>query len=242
MNRPVEARRDLSMVLTSGLLSNSDRGQIRSTLANLNKKLVFSPFEAEGDPFVLSYVIQGGDVLSSIIKRFALQVDWRFIQRINNISDPGLIRRGQRIKLITGPFHAVVRKDDFRMDLYLGDDENRVYVTSFPVGLGELNSTPVGMFRIRPNSKLINPLWRDPRGAQVFQPNDPLNPIGERWLGLQGLDERTKDMVGYGIHGTIEPDSIGKQASMGCVRMLSKDVEVIYEVLTESVSLVRITD
>lgn len=242
MNRPVEARRDLSMVLNSGLLTRQDRDQIRTTLIDLNKKLVFSPYEADGDPFVLSYVIQSGDVLSSIVKRFALQVDWRFIQRINNISDPGRIRRGQRIKLITGPFHAVVRKEDFRMDLYLGDDDNRVFVSSYPVGLGELNSTPEGMFRIRPDSKLINPEWPDPRSNRIYAADDPLNPIGERWLGLQGLDERTRDLLGYGIHGTIDPQSIGKETSMGCVRMYAKDVEIIYEVLTESVSLVRITE
>lgn len=202
--------------------------------------MVYSPEVAEGDYFAMSYVIQGGDVLSTIVKRFALQIDWRFIQRINNIANPSRIRAGQRIKLITGPFHAVIHKNSYQLDLYMGDEDNRVFVKSYPVGLGASNSTPIGMFRIRSHSKLINPEWPDPYTGRIYSADDPANPIGERWLGLQGLDEATRDLVGYGIHGTIAPDSIGKQASMGCIRMRAKDVEVIYEVLVESVSTVEI--
>jgi len=66
------------------------------------------------------------------------------------------------------------------------------------------------------------------------------NPIGERWIGLRGIDERNKDLSGLGIHGTIEPKSIGKNVSMGCVRMLSSDVEEVYEMLLEGVSTVAI--
>jgi lipoprotein-anchoring transpeptidase ErfK/SrfK len=40
-------------------------------------------------------------------------------------------------------------------------------------------------------------------------------------------------MIGYGIHGTIEQDSIGRQASMGCIRMRPDDVALVYEMLSE---------
>ncbi len=241
-NRLVEAREVLSEALRDSTLSPAERKDLKASLSRLSDRMVYSPEVAEGDYFAMSYVIQGGDVLSTIVKRFALQVDWRFIQRINNIAKPNRIRAGQRIKLITGPFHAVVHKNSYQLDLYMGDEDNRVFVKSYPVGLGEYNSTPIGMFRIRSHSKLINPEWPDPRTGRIFSADDPANPIGERWLGLQGLDEATRDLVGYGIHGTIAPDSIGKQASMGCIRMRSKDVEVIYEVLVESVSTVEILD
>jgi len=59
---------------------------------------------------------------------------------------------------------------------------------------------------------------------------------------LEGISEAVRDVSGYGIHGTIEPDSIGQQASMGCVRLHRDDVEIIYEVLTEGASTVRIQD
>jgi len=239
-NRLVEARRTLSQVLASGALSLAEADHVRQALSDISERLVFSPLIQDADPFALTYTIQGGDALSEIASRLALQADWRFIQRINNISQPGRIRAGQRIKLVTGPFHAVVNKSEYRLDLYLGDGEDRVFVRSFPVGLGEFNSTPVGLFRVRANSKLIDPVWVDPRSNRKYASNDPSNPIGERWLGLEGVDERTRELAGYGIHGTIDPASIGRQASMGCIRMHADDVEVIYEVLMEGVSTVEI--
>ncbi|MFB3139137.1 MAG: L,D-transpeptidase, partial [Phycisphaerales bacterium] len=96
------------------------------------------------------------------------------------------------------------------------------------------------MFRVRAGTKLINPAWTNPRTGQRFESYDPQNPIGDRWIGLAGITEATRDLIGYGIHGTIEPESIGRQSSMGCIRMLPKDVELIYEVLIEQTSTVEI--
>jgi hypothetical protein len=38
-------------------------------------------------------------------------------------------------------------------------------------------------------------------------------------------------IAGYGIHGTNEPNSIGKAASHGCIRMARKDLEEFYELV-----------
>jgi hypothetical protein len=35
----------------------------------------------------------------------------------------------------------------------------------------------------------------------------------------------------YGIHGTTKPDSIGRAASHGCIRMQNKDVIELYELV-----------
>ncbi|NBQ16677.1 MAG: L,D-transpeptidase, partial [Proteobacteria bacterium] len=43
---------------------------------------------------------------------------------------------------------------------------------------------------------------------------------------------------GYGIHGTTEPQSIGKQMSMGCVRLGDADVEAVYELIGEQSTIV----
>ena len=67
-----------------------------------------------------------------------------------------------------------------------------------------------------------------------------MNPIGERWIGLEGVEERTMDLSGLGIHGTIEPGTIGTQSSMGCIRMGSSDITQVYEMLAEGVSTVEI--
>ena len=45
---------------------------------------------------------------------------------------------------------------------------------------------------------------------------------------------------GYGIHGTIEPDSIGKAVSRGCVRMLNEDVKTLFSMLLPGKSTVTV--
>ncbi len=201
---------------------------------------MFSPEIVENDPYTQAYIVQPNEFLSTIVKDQGLAVDWRFILRINGIREARNVRAGQRLKLISGPFHAVIDKSEYQLDLYLGRAPNLVYVASYPVGLGEFNSTPTGLFQVRVNSKLIDPGWTNPRTRQYYASEDPQNPIGERWIGLQGLEEYNRDLAGYGIHGTIEPESIGRQSSMGCIRMLPEDVEIVYEVLVEGVSTIEI--
>ncbi|MEL6498882.1 MAG: L,D-transpeptidase family protein [Planctomycetota bacterium] len=238
----VAARDRLNEALKHPDATEQDRAMIRGDMAVLNEDLFFSPKVYEGDPLAFGYQIQSGDRLAAIAANRGLGVDWRLIQRINNISSPNRIRVGQRLKLVQGPMHAIVDKSDYRMDLYAGPPgamDQWMYIRSFSVGLGEDNSTPVGRFVVRPASKLINPVWRNPRTGEFFAADNPENPIGERWVGLEGTGE-IANVEGYGIHGTIESGSIGQDASMGCVRLNDGDVAMVYECLEESVSEVHI--
>ncbi|RMH23557.1 MAG: LysM peptidoglycan-binding domain-containing protein [Planctomycetota bacterium] len=244
-NEPLVARLLLNRALHDPRASEADRASIRARLSALNDEILFSPRIVEGDPLTERYVIKPNDSLAKIVKAENLAVDWRLIQRINRIGDPRRIRPGQTIKLIRGPFDAVIDKSDYRMDVYarLADDgsaDARVYIASFPVGLGQYGSTPVGAWVVRRHSKLVNPPWTNPQTGQRYSADNPDNPIGERWIGLEGVDENTTVLSGYGIHGTIEPESVGAEASMGCVRMRAEDVDFIYELLTEGVSRVEI--
>lgn len=56
-------------------------------------------------------------------------------------------------------------------------------------------------------------------------PGGPDNPLGARALYLF---ENSADTL-YRIHGTIEPESIGKAASSGCIRMLNEDIVSLYD-------------
>jgi hypothetical protein len=239
-NNAVEARRVLTSVLDSGGLTREEAAQLRLTLTELSNRLVFSREVLPDDPFSRRYVIQGGDNLSTIPRKQKLAIDWRLLQRINGIADPRRIREGQDLKLVVGPFSAVVHKRDYRLDVYLGTGDQRVYVRSFAVGLGEDNSTPVGTFCVRENSRLINPAWTNPRTGEHFPKDHPDNPIGEHWIGLRGISENVEELNGYGIHGTVEPQSIGTQASMGCIRLVADDIALLYEMLVETDSIIQI--
>ena len=241
--RQAEARVMLNRALHGGQVSESDAATLRRKLADLNQTMIFSPAVTPGDPLVDTYAIQPGDRLITVVRAHDLKVDWRFVQRVNAMSDPGRLRVGQKIKIVKGPFHAIVSKQDHRLDLYANmtdPDGNRLFIRSFPVGLGEQNSTPIGKWFVRPQSKLVNPHWVNPRTGERFTADDPKNPIGEYWLGLTGADSSTEVLSGYGIHGTIEPETIGRDASMGCVRMLPEDIALVYEMLVEQHATVEI--
>ncbi len=240
-NRLVEARTLYNAALLDTSTDNASKSMLRRRITALNDTLLFSPTINEDDPYTGRYQIESGDALSKLPRKLGLNVNWRFIQRINGISDPKRIRVGQRVKTVSGPFHAIISKSAYRMDLYMGESSELMYVASFPVGLGENDSTPIGSWVVRKDSKLVNPRWVNPRTGEVFGADNPMNPIGERWIGIEGVDDQTRTLEGFGIHGTIDPESIGTQASMGCVRLGDDDVAMVYELLIEGVSRVAIT-
>lgn len=109
-----------------------------------------------------------------------------------------------------------INKFNNLLNIYL----NGCVVYTFPVATGkEVFQTPEGTFYII--TKVINP-WYIPKNIPGGDNN---NPLGTRWLGLS-LDN--KNGYNFGIHGTNDPSSIGKNVSQGCIRMLNKDVEWLY--------------
>ncbi len=91
-------------------------------------------------------------------------------------------------------------------------------IVCFPVAVGKYTSqTPVGNFSVI--DKEINPTWIDPEDPSVRIASGKGNPLGYRWIGIGG---------NYGIHGTNHPDSVGKYASGGCIRMHEANIEEIF--------------
>lgn len=241
--KPIDGRDAYNRALFDSRATEGDRSALRDRLAAIAEAVTFSPRIEPGDTMVEAYSFQSGDRLVKLPYTKDLAVDWRLLARVNRISDPGKMGLNQKLKLIKGPFHAVVTKSAFRMDIYSNVKDtagNRIYIKSFAVGLGEHGSTPTGAFVVKPKSKLVNPKWVNPRTGEKFNADDPKNPIGERWIGLDGTEKSTELLSGYGIHGTVEPESIGSEKSMGCVRLVDRDVELVYELLFEGASTVEI--
>lgn len=69
------------------------------------------------------------------------------------------------------------------------------------------------------------------------QPGGPTNPLGARalYLTTEGVD------YGYRIHGTPEWDSIGRNASSGCIRMINQDVMDLYERVPDGSKVIVLT-
>jgi lipoprotein-anchoring transpeptidase ErfK/SrfK len=86
----------------------------------------------------------------------------------------------------------------------------------YPVAVGKPSTpSPAGRFTIV--RQVSNPTYS--HNGKVVGPG-PRNPVGSRWMGLSAK--------GYGIHGTNEPNSIGKAASHGCIRMGKANLEELY--------------
>ena len=216
------AQVQMSAALRAGA-TGEQAAELRAKLVQLANKVVFSPARIPGDPRTATYVVKGGDNLRKIAKGFNITAE--LVARINNLRNMSMIREGARLKVARGPFSLFVHKGDHIADAYLGD----VLVRTYKVGLGKHASTPTGTWRVK--NKLINPTYFPPRGGKIVQADDPNNPLGEHWLGLEGVAGEAKSQVRYGIHGTNEPESIGKDLSLGCIRLHNEDVAELYSLL-----------
>ncbi len=207
---------------------------VRSELSRIGDETVFSGRISSDDPLVDRYIIKAGDHLARIASQHGVTAD--LLAAINGIADKNRIREGQTIKVVKGPFRAVVHKKSYVIDVFLGD----TLLKSFPVGLGVDGSTPTGEWRVK--NKLENPTYYPPRGGAIIAADDPNNPLGERWIGLEGVSGEALSQERYGIHGTSEPDSIGKSVSLGCIRMHNADVEQLYTYLVQGRSTVTVSE
>lgn len=175
---------------------------------DINIKLLFSPTVTLKTQL---YEIKPGDTLVKIARQFKTTPE--LIVKSNNISGDRIFP-GKKIKVWTAPFSIVVDKSQ-NILMLKADDE---VIKTYNVSTGANNSTPVGTFKIV--DKIVNPSWFKPGAATPIAAGSPDNALGTRWLAIS--------IPSYGIHGTNDPASLGKQVTQGCVRMLNADVEELY--------------
>jgi len=59
-------------------------------------------------------------------------------------------------------------------------------------------------------------------GRKLVVPPGPNNPVGVAWIGL--------DRTGYGIHGTPNPEQVGRTESHGCFRLANWDARTLLDI------------
>jgi hypothetical protein len=162
--------------------------------------------------FVEPYIVTPNDQFVQLGKRY--NVPWQYLAKLNQV-DPKKLRPGKKLKVMQGPFSAIVEANSFLMTIHAYG----YFVRAYPIGIGKDSATPLGKLAVL--NKMVKPQYTDPHG-RVIDGDDPQNPLGPRWLDLGN---------GYGIHGTIDPGSIGKAESRGCIRMRNEDVVEVYDML-----------
>lgn len=232
----VDARAMLSAALASGALSEATAADCRARLTEIAQKVVFSREIYPNDPYAYRYVVKPGDVIIHIVRREKLYVPDQGIQRINRIADPRKMRAGQWLKLVRGPFDAIVTRKTYTLDLY----HHGMFVKSYRIGLGQDGRTPVGKWVVR--ARVSQAPWTTSDGSRIIYYGQEGYPLGRGgcWISLASADPNTEDLPGFGIHGTNEPDSIGRDASLGCIRLLDDDIEELFGLLYDGMSKVEI--
>jgi len=210
--------RDLCLELLRSPFSEKDKDVLTEQLGQITRHLVKPRPLRPATPTLQAYTIQPGDTLSRIGKRF--HVPYGLIMRLNALTDTAIFP-GDQVKVIPGPFHILIDRKKFRLHvLWRGG----IY-KSFPVGLGK--TTPTGAYHVA--SKIVDPPWI--HQGEVIPFGDPRHEIGTRWIGFHGR---------YGIHGTRDKDSIGRNVSRGCVRLLNEQVEEVFDLVIRRESKITV--
>ncbi len=131
--------------------------------------------------------------------------------------------------LPAGEIHVV--KDDFFLYWTLGNGRARRY----GIAIGDQGRNYTGVLTIRRKAEW--PSWIPTRNMVQLEPHiygpyraglpggHPKNPMGSRALYLH--NRRGQDTY-FRIHGTPQPETIGKSFSSGCVRLTNEHVAELY--------------
>ena len=106
-------------------------------------------------------------------------------------------------------------------------------VMTFPIGIGKIGNT-IPIRNTTVSRKTLNPTWipgPDVRKYNADQgidlprvmPAGPDNPLGPYAIYL--------NIPSFLIHSTIFPESVGRRASFGCIRMHEDDIKDLYPIV-----------
>ena len=109
-------------------------------------------------------------------------------------------------------------------------DEQTNLLAHFPCSIAaKVEKRPVGELHVisiapNPNYTVKPELFPESPelqtiGHELILPPGPNNPVGIAWIGL--------DKTGYGIHGSPNPEQIGRTESHGCFRLANWDADYL---------------
>jgi lipoprotein-anchoring transpeptidase ErfK/SrfK len=114
-------------------------------------------------------------------------------------------------------------------------DANRV-IASFPITPGSKSlPAPIGTWKVvkvttMPIFRWDEAMLKHGKRSRDFYtiPPGPRNPVGIVWIGL--------NKKGIGIHGTDSPETIGRSASHGCIRLANWDAARVVNQVTVGIT------
>ena len=162
--------------------------------------------------------------------------------RVPNVADPLYVGLGLALR---PDGHTLAPRPEFRPRVVMVHTKEKMLdvledgrlLASFPITPGSTSlPAPPGVWKIETMASLPffrydeSMLQHGVRSANfVNLPPGPNSPVGVMWMGL--------DRPGIGLHGTNNPETIGRAASHGCIRLANWDAVKLSQMLTVGTSV-----
>ena len=200
----------LSAWYDSPQLSPAESRQLQDLLGQVAGTVIYSP-----ESYLLKpHKVQSGERLETIAMQY--DVPWQLLAHINRISAPEHLAPGQELKVLRGPFKAIVSLDKRRLTLMA----HNCYAGSFTIGVGrEAEAMQLGIFDVK--EKVVDRAYGGSQSS--IGGGDANNPLGKHWIGLGN---------NVGIHGTNDPAGAASNDPRGCIRMSARDAADLYDILS----------
>lgn len=161
----------------------------------------------------------------NLLKRLNPEIDWTAVTPDTPLVLPHVGRIGIAGK--AAKLHIGLAAHELE-----ATDENDHVIAHFPVSIAKhVEKRPVGELHVTviapdPNYTFDPAVFPESEEAQtlgrkLILPPGPNNPVGAAWIGL--------DRPGYGMHGTPEPEKVGRTESHGCFRLANWDARTLLD-------------
>jgi LysM repeat protein len=198
-------------------LTPAEANKLETLLSQLAGTVVYST-QHQLEP---AYVVKPGDTLGSIAQQF--NVPWQLLAKINGIPSVDAVQPGLSLKVIRGPFSAVVDLRRSQLTLML---DGR-YAGKFPIIVPTGSTVTEGQWLV--DQKLIA------SPASVTQTAYALAPATvDRAIVLRGEDASTGKPAAVGLTITIAsgPLATGAAGNPPAIRISPQDAEELSDILS----------
>jgi lipoprotein-anchoring transpeptidase ErfK/SrfK len=172
---------------------------------------------------LLELACEKGQAHPSLVKSLNPDLDWANAKAGTRIEVPNVTypASGKRAASVT------IRLEEKVLEAW---DESTNLVAHFPCSIARrVEKRPIGELHVaviahNPNYTFDPENFPEsPEGQELktklVLPPGPNNPVGVAWIGL--------DKPGYGIHGTPNPEQVGRTESHGCFRLANWNAEYL---------------
>lgn len=206
-----QAHLELTNYYCSGRLAPYESRVLGELLDQLGGTVVYSRDHLLEPP----YRVQPGDTVDRVAAAYSVTPE--LLAKINGLGVQRELTPGQELKVVRGPFEAVVDLSRYEMTLLVGGR----YAGRFRIGVGRDRGGLEGVFQVR--EKRIRPVYYGP--DRVMAADDPANPLGGRLLNLGTVTEP------WGIHGTDNAKNVGCSEGRGTICLAQRDIDDVFDIL-----------